>query len=470
MMYRLLRPPRALSYSRLFRRRFASLSMAEPDPKLDWPEKEKVFQQELRAIDLKDLVIAMGGHDKPPEENLFAAFDEGFGFDTSAAVNRSVKEYQYVRKLGWATSSTVWLVLDKSKTPRKFFAMKLLTSQASVQVAMDRCIKFDVYRKIGAANADSPGAKHCLHLLRSFTLFNPHGVHSCFVTDALSSSPSCSWIIFIANVAIFTLVGRTPRRNPAHANVFCQDVKSDNILTVIPDPVHSRIEKYVLENQPSVYGPPLKLESQEEPLFFSSSEPLPYFDLGGTLEDISVRLVDYGQAMPVDSPIRPPLCQPGILRAPEVTLKYPWTSAIDIWTVGCLLFELLTEQHLFHQGYKGETEYSHKLHLQHIEEYLGPFPPELLKNCEDRDKYFDDKGGSKYSAMLLSIDPFIFKACCSTPIREYEPAPIEDILRALEVMDEDEVPKTATFLRKCLALDPKLRPSAQDLLKDDWFR
>lgn len=102
-----------------------------------------------------------------------------------------------------------------------------------------------------------------------------------------------------------------------------------------------------------MYAPPLHLVSSPLPLVFSCSEPLPYFDLGGSLEDISVRLVDYSEgntyhlllaladetstATATDKPERYGLSQPSILRAPEVTLKYPWTSAIDIWTVGCLV-------------------------------------------------------------------------------------------------------------------------------------
>lgn len=59
--------------------------------------------------------------------------------------------------------------------------------------------------------------------------------------------------------------------------------------------MHSQIEKIVLENPSVVYGPPLQLKSAELPVFFSRSQPLPYFELGGTLEDISVRLVDYSE-------------------------------------------------------------------------------------------------------------------------------------------------------------------------------
>lgn len=160
-----------------------------------------------------------------------------------------------------------------------------------------------------------------------------------------------------------------------------------------------------------------------------------------------MRLVDYSEATPVDNPGREHLRQPSIIRAPEVTLRYPWTSTIDIWTVGCLLFELLTERALFDQ----DTDYSHELHLQYIVECLGPFPPESLKDCEDRGKYFDEKG------TLLHTNS------------DFAPTTLEDILRGLEAVDENEIPGTAAFLRRCLTLDPKLRPSAQELLKDSWL-
>lgn len=52
-------------------------------------------------------------------------------------------------------------------------------------------------------------------------------------------------------------------------------------------------------------------------------------------------------------------------------------------------FELLTGRHLFYQK---AANYSHELHLQYIEEYLGSFPLGFLRACEDRDKYFDEKG------------------------------------------------------------------------------
>ena len=46
---------------------------------------------------------------------------------------------------------------------------------------------------------------------------------------------------------------------------------------------------------------------------------------------------------------------------------------------------------------------------------------------------------------------------------------LEDILRSLRVVDKNDIPGVAAFLSRCLTLDPKLRPSAQELLGDSWL-
>jgi serine/threonine-protein kinase SRPK3 len=41
----------------------------------------------------------MGGVDEPPEEPLLSTFEEGDGYFTAAAVGRSLKQYEFVRKV-----------------------------------------------------------------------------------------------------------------------------------------------------------------------------------------------------------------------------------------------------------------------------------------------------------------------------------------------------------------------------------
>ncbi|KAM3541538.1 hypothetical protein ARSEF1564_005531 [Beauveria bassiana] len=33
--------------------------------------------------------------------------------------------------------------------------------------------------------------------------------------------------------------------------------------------------------------------------------------------------------------------QPNIYRAPEVILEVPWTYSVDIWNVGCMIWDIL---------------------------------------------------------------------------------------------------------------------------------
>lgn len=56
------------------------------------------FPQDVKAVDPNVLAAAMGGTE-PPEEPIFSTFEEGFGYFTDAAVSRSLKQYEFVRKV-----------------------------------------------------------------------------------------------------------------------------------------------------------------------------------------------------------------------------------------------------------------------------------------------------------------------------------------------------------------------------------
>ena len=46
---------------------------------------------------------------------------------------------------------------------------------------------------------------------------------------------------------------------------------------------------------------------------------------------------------------------------------------------------------------------------------------------------------------------------------------LEGFLRSLNAVDENDISGVTTFLRRCLALNPDLRASAQELLKGGWL-
>ena len=58
-----------------------------------------------------------------------------------------------------------------------------------------------------------------------------------------------------------------------------------------------------------------------------------------------IHLIDLGSTI---NSLPPPVqrCQSLLYRAPEVSLHLPFTTAIDIWSLGCLLVEMFTAQPL----------------------------------------------------------------------------------------------------------------------------
>ncbi|KAG1802607.1 hypothetical protein EV424DRAFT_1304710, partial [Suillus variegatus] len=64
--------------------------------------------------------------------------------------------------------------------------------------------------------------------------------------------------------------------------------------------------------------------------------------------------------------------QPTLLRAPEVILGHAWSTPIDIWSVGCLVFEYLSGAHLF-KLWESSSMSIDNIHLQQILELMGHF-------------------------------------------------------------------------------------------------
>lgn len=90
----LISKPHFSSIAKLFRRQ------SSPQKKTNGSQEERSsFPQDVKAVDPKVLAAAMGGSDQPPEEPIFSTFEDGFGYFTDAAVSRTIKQYEFVRKV-----------------------------------------------------------------------------------------------------------------------------------------------------------------------------------------------------------------------------------------------------------------------------------------------------------------------------------------------------------------------------------
>lgn len=194
-------------------------------------------------------------------------------------------------------------------------------------------------------------------------------------------------------------------------------------------------------------------------------------------------LCDFGSAVPGGTEHTEDI-QPNIYRAPEVILEVPWTYSVDIWNVGCMVWQrvitlvanfwkmasqiwnIFEGESLF-TGYDPESQtYRSRAHLAEIIKLLGPPPPSLLARGKLSHKFFSDESkpmplSFQYPLTLSNvIDDLSAKVLSEGRI------PLEKRETTLQGQDK------ADFLRlmlKMLQWDPANRSSARELQEDEWI-
>ncbi|KAJ7537763.1 hypothetical protein O6H91_11G021500 [Diphasiastrum complanatum] len=100
-----------------------------------------------------------------------------------------------------------------------------------------------------------------------------------------------------------------------------------------------------------------------------------------SLQSGEIKLIDFGSACMENRPVYSYI-QSRFYRSPEVVLGHPYTTAIDMWSLGCIAAELFLGVPLF----PGESEYDL---LRRMIETLGVQPPDhMLRGSKNTSKYF----------------------------------------------------------------------------------
>ena len=97
-----------------------------------------------------------------------------------------------------------------------------------------------------------------------------------------------------------------------------------------------------------------------------------------------LKICDLGSASDVSENALTPYLASRFYRAPEVILGLPYDSSMDVWAVGCTLYEMYTGKILF----PGRTN---NQMLRHIMECRGKFPTKLLKKGAFVLNHFDEQ-------------------------------------------------------------------------------
>ncbi|EEP75985.1 predicted protein [Uncinocarpus reesii 1704] len=352
-----------------------------------------------------------------------------------------------------------------------YVALKILVSEISGSTT-----ELQILRHINEV-APVEGTRYITRLLDEFEHRGPNGVHKCLVLEPMGPS-------------VNTMVEELPQFNPRRremkvryplqmaksilkqslqALVFLHkigiahgDFQPGNILFTLND-VDSTPEDLLRQEEDlqagSISPPVQRLDGKQDkwaPRYLCVAQPL--VRSACYAEGFKVKLSDMGGAYFFTDPPTKPVTPLG-LRAPELILTGAVNNTVDVWSFGCLVFELITGQPLFCIPYSGMEDDDHLLSLT---TQLGALPDELYKHWTTSSLYFTPER-KLFNCHLGGVAPG------EEPLMVEQTSMEESFDRASPDLDEEEAHKVKALIRWILQYDPAKRPSPAEILADPWF-
>ena len=195
-----------------------------------------------------------------------------------------------------------------------------------------------------------------------------------------------------------------------------------------------------VDGQPLGDGDPkylLEAETLQDAVPFTAPPP-----------DFRIVLADLGSASSMEDSNNGLHSYPLLLQAPEVALELPFDEKADIWNLGYVIFEIVTNRRLFAaRTFFGTVEEKQDALLYEMMDRLGPMPEPLLSQIpRPQNKYFD-----------------IAKTWAPTGVREMlEEYRVKD-------MSDAELDAFESFIQSTMQYEPRKRASTQELLQHPWI-
>jgi serine/threonine-protein kinase SRPK3 len=166
------------------------------------------------------------------------------------------------------------------------------------------------------------------------------------------------------------------------------------------------------------------------------------------IDNISIVIADFGTIYKKSELENDTEIQTRYYRSPEVILQCWCDEKCDIWSTGCMIYELLTGEILFDPG-KDKQHDRDFHHIFWIYETIGPMAEWMKKKCPNRAKYFKKNGD------LIVKMPELWN--------------LSDILKESEKdINNPQIGLVKNLIDKMLIIDPKNRLTAIELLQ--FFR
>ena len=161
-----------------------------------------------------------------------------------------------------------------------------------------------------------------------------------------------------------------------------------------------------------------------------------------------IRLIDFGSAT-FDHEHHSLIVSTRHYRAPEVILELGWSQPCDVWSIGCIIYEIAFGNTLF-------QTHEDKEHLAMMERILGHIPSRMAE--ESRIRFF--KRGRLDWDPDSSNGQYVRKNC--KPLLHHIPEDLEEDRR-------DEIEDMFNLVRKMLIFDPRRRLTLPEALRHRFF-
>ncbi|KAH9923759.1 kinase-like protein [Epithele typhae] len=166
-------------------------------------------------------------------------------------------------------------------------------------------------------------------------------------------------------------------------------------------------------------------------------------------EKITVKIADLGNATWVEHHFTDDI-QTRQYRCPEVILGAKWGPSADIWSIACIIFELITGGDYLFDPASGSRYSKDDDHIAQIIELMGEFPKSLAFSGKYSSDFFNRRGELRH-------------------IQKLRFWPLEAVLHDKYLLPKEEADMIASFLTPMLRLNPDKRAKASELIHHAWL-
>eukprot|EP01061_Rhynchopus_euleeides_P017202 TRINITY_DN28658_c0_g2_i2.p1 TRINITY_DN28658_c0_g2~~TRINITY_DN28658_c0_g2_i2.p1 ORF type:complete len:783 (+),score=281.04 TRINITY_DN28658_c0_g2_i2:246-2594(+) len=362
------------------------------------------------------------------------------GYHRVAAGDVYHDRYEILRKLGWGNFSTVWLAKDLNDGPP--VALKIGKGANAFREMSE--LEVDVLQKTNShyekleCDLLKACAKRLVRMTDFFNIQGPHGTHPTMALEAVG--PDILKLLTAHDFAgVAPCIVKTLIKHMLEGIAFLHDmglahadIKPENVLiqTIAKDGSTDpqRTEKLLAG----------KLDRPE-------GMPLDQF----MKENYACKVSDFGSSKWVntDKSVHP--MQTLEYRAPEVVLGYSPGVEIDIWSVACTCFELLSGCFLFNPKASQNALSQEANHISLYIKTLGPIPDCMVfgggRHC---DVFFAEDGHFRYGHVKV------------LGLRE----------ALVEKFGDERIDLLEDFLTVMLKIDNNERMTALEAMNHPWLK